>query len=104
MVMNSKSHALKPYIPINLGKELLTILALLDTRADVNVLSYKTWESMGKPKLKCSTKSIDMFKGTTIVHGCLNLNVFIGTTDVHKRFYVLKLGHLETPIILGHPW
>ena len=103
-VTNSVSTACKPYILLDLGIDLITDLALLDTGVDVNVLSYETWESFGKQELASSSKSIDLLKGNSMVQGCLNLNVFIGNTDVHERFYVLKPGHLETPIILGQPW
>ena len=38
------------------------------------------------------------------VEGCLNMKVFIGAADVHKRFFVMKPGKMYTPIILGQPW
>ena len=60
---------------------------------------------MGKPKLKQSTITIDTINGqTTTVEGCLELNVFIGTTDVHADFYLMKPGKMITPVILGQPW
>ena len=60
---DSKSQALKPYILVEVGQELQTELALVDTGADVNAISYDTWESLGKPKLKQSTVTIDTITG-----------------------------------------
>ena len=78
---------MKPYILIEIGQNLITELALVDTSADINALSYETWALIGKPN-EPSSIIIDIVSGqTNAVEGCLNMNVFIGTTDVHKKFF-----------------
>ena len=60
---------------------------------------------MSKPKLTKSIVTIDTIpRQTTSIKGSLDVNVFIGTIDVHAKFLVLKLGAMVTPIILGQPW
>ena len=104
-VKQSHSNALKPYILVEISQNQITKLALVDTGADVNAISYETWEIIGKPTLEKSSIIIDTMSGqTNVVEGCLNLDVFIGTTDVHKRFFVMKPGQKNTPFILGQPW
>ena len=100
-----KSNALNPYILVEIGHEQITKLALVDTAADINAISYETWEIIGKPTLDRSFIIVDTVSGqTNVVKGCLNLDVFIGTTEVHERFFVMKPGQMNTPIILGQPW
>ena len=41
-------------------------------------------------------------KDTNLVEGYLKLPIFIGNTNVHHRFYVMKLGKANMP--MGQPW
>lgn len=42
--------------------------------------------------------------GTNPIEGYFNLPRFIGNTNVHHRFYVMKPGKVTTLVILGEPW
>ena len=80
-------------------------LALVDSRANINAISYETWEHIGKPPMEKSVIIIDTVSGqTNSVEGCLDLEVFIGATNVCERFFVMKPGMMETSVILGQPW
>ena len=99
------TNALKPYILVEIGTKRDTELALIDTGADINAISYETWEILGKPRLNTSTINPDTISGPTIsVEGSFKLEVFIGTTDVHAEFYVMKPGTMVAPVILGQLW
>ena len=98
----SSAQTLKPYILVEIGTKQETELALIDTGADVNAISHEAWKSLGKPNLNPSTLKIDTFSGSTIaVDGAFKLPVFLGSTDVHAEFVVMKTGMMTTPIILG---
>ena len=99
------SNTLKPYILVEFGKKQMIELALVDSRADVNTISYETWEHIGKQPLEKSVITFDTVSRQTIpVEGCLDLEVFIGATNVCERFLVMKQGMMETSVILGQPW
>ena len=88
-----------------MGTKQMTELALVDTGADINAISYETWEHIGKPPMKQSGISVDTVSGqTNPVEGGLDLEVFIGATNVCERFFVMKPGMMETLVILGQPW
>ena len=53
------STTLKPYILVEIGKEQMTELALVDSRADTNAINYETWEHIGKPPMEESTIIVD---------------------------------------------
>ena len=96
---------LKPYILVEMGKQQITELALVDTGADINAISYETWEHIGKPPINQSGISVETMSGqTNPVEGGLDLEVFIGATNVCERFFVMKPGMMETSVILGQPW
>ena len=80
-------------------------LALVDTGADINAISYETWEHIGKPPMEKLVITVDTVSGqTNPVEGCLDLEVFIGATNVCERFFVMKPRMMETSVILGQPW
>lgn len=90
---------------VEVGTEFQTEFALFDTGADVNTLSYEVWERLGKPTLCESKITLMTFsKETNHVEGYLDLPIYIGNTNVHHRFYVMKPGKANTPVILGQPW
>ena len=87
----SNSKGLKPYILVEIGQDLVTNLALVDIVADINAISYDTMEILGKQMLKWSSATIDTMSGQrNLVEGCLTMDVFIGTTNVHERFFLMK--------------
>ena len=101
----STTQTLKPYILVEIGEQKETEIALIDTGADINALNHETWESLGKPTLNPCNLTINTISGSNItVEGMIKLPVFIGTTDVHAEFVVMKTGTLDTPVILGQPW
>ena len=83
----------------------MTELAIVDTGADINAISYETWEHIGKPPINQSGILVDTVSGqTNPVEGGIDLEVFIGDTNVCERFFVMKPGMMETLVILGQPW
>ena len=97
--------ARRPYIFIEVGTEFQTEFALFNTGADVNSLSYKVWDRLGKPNLCESKTTLTSFsKDTNPIEGYLDLPIFIGNTNVHHRFYVMKPGKANMLVILGQPW
>jgi hypothetical protein len=98
---------LRPYICIEIGNTRISHCALIDSRADLNSLSYDTWDNIGQPPLTYSKTQVGTFVGdhSTVV-GLIELPLFIGKCNsnlVHK-FYVMKPGTMLTPVILGQPW
>ena len=80
-------------------------LALVNLGADINSISYETWEHIGKPPMEKSSIIVDTLSGqTNPVEGCLDLEVFIGATNVCERLFVMKPRMMETSVILGQPW
>ena len=69
----------------------------------MNSLSYESWwEVIGKPTLVPSNTILKSFVGeSTPVEGYLDLLIFIGNTNVHHIFYVMKPKTLTSR---GHPW
>ena len=95
--VDSVSPAIRPFILVEIGTKFRIEYALFDTGADVNSLSYESWEVIGKPKLVPSNTLLTSFVGeSTPVKGCLDLPVFIGNTNVHHKFYVMKPGKLTS--------
>ena len=83
----------------------MTELALVDTRADINAINYENWEHIGEPSMEKLGILVDtMSRQTNPVEGSLDLEVFIGTTNVCERFFVMKPGMMKTSVILGQPW
>ena len=83
----------------------MTELALVDTGADINAISYETCEHVDKPPMEQSGISVDTVSGkTNPVEGGLDLEIFIGDTSVCESFFVMKPGMMETSVILGQPW
>ena len=86
---------------MEIGTQFRTEYALFDTGADVNSLSYESWEVIGKPTLIPSKTILTSFVGeSTPVEGCLDLPIFIGNTNVHHKFYVMKPRKLTSPVII----
>lgn len=94
-----------PYILLEIGAKFKIELASFNTGADLNALSYELWVTIGKPMVTPSTTTIDSFAGdSNPIEGYLDLQIFIGNTNVGHRFYVLKPRKLALSVILDQPW
>lgn len=79
----------------------------MDSGTDLNAISHHdTWLTLqNQPelhgtKLKMATFARD-HKGAI---GHCDLDVFINNTNVGHRFYVMKLGRMNSSMLLGMPW
>ena len=61
--VDSLSAAIRPFILVEIGTKFRTEYALFDTSADVNSLSYESWEVIGKPTLVESNTILTSFVG-----------------------------------------
>ena len=105
--LEEDADCLRPYIRVEIGNTRTPHCALIDSGADLNSLSYDTWDSIGQPPLTHSKTRVGTFAGDhSTVAGLIELPLFIGSSNsnlVHK-FYVMKPGTMLTPVILGQPW
>ena len=101
---DAHSKTIRPYILVEIGAKFKIELALFNIGADLNALSYESWITIDKPTITPSTTTIDSFvRDSNPIEGYLDLQILIGNTNVCHRFYVMKLGKLTSPIILGQP-
>jgi hypothetical protein len=76
--VDGKVDELRPYIMINLGEKRVKQYALMDSDADINSLSYESWDDMGKPALTPSKTTVATFAGDyNSVEGYLELNFLL---------------------------
>ena len=61
--VDSVSPSIRPFILVEIGTKFRTEYALFDTGADVNSLSYESWEVIGKPTLVPSNTILTSFVG-----------------------------------------
>ena len=95
------------YIAINLlteQKELKTH-AFIDSGADVNVLSWDTWNALGRPGLQPTKREFLSFSktGTTCL-GCIYLKTRIQDVPVYSIFYVANKDECLEHVIVGRLW
>ena len=96
---------MKPYIRTELGPQCIPQCALVDTRADLNSMSYETWAVLKKLELCASSTRIATYAGDyDQVEGILILEVFVNDTNLAHKFYVMKPKRMVSPIILGQSW
>ena len=96
---------IRPYVIVRLGKELFKEYALIDSEADINNISYETWQAINEPPLTPTKLNISTFAGDKKgPKGYFELTVIINEVDVSHRFYVMEPGEQITPVILGLPW
>ena len=55
--------SLCPQILVDVGAIGLLVIALIDTRADTNTISYDLWDSLGQPQLKATNLKVSSFIG-----------------------------------------
>ena len=97
--------------PFTLHLQLLTTnlkvwtTAFIDSGVDCNVMTYETWEKLGKPQLKPSTLSFESFSGTNTHNmGTLCIKAQIQDTPTQLIFHVAPQSQKTWDVILGHPW
>ena len=79
--------------------------ALIDSGADCNVMSYETWESLGKPELTQSKLSFKNFSGTqTSSLGKLYIKAKIQDQPMHLVFHVTNKQQASVNVVLGRQW
>ena len=97
--------------PFTLHLQLLTTdldtwtIALIDSGADCNVLSYETWEKLGKPELIPSTLTFDNFSGSkTLSLGKLCVKALVQEQPMHIVFQIAHEGQATINVVLGRQW
>lgn len=104
--INGEDFKVRPQIIVYIGQKRTMSYALIDSGADLNTISYETWQSLEhKPQPTKTATKLSTYTGevqSTI--GYVNIDIFIDQTNVCHRFYVMKPGTTETPIIFGTPW
>ena len=97
--------------PFKLAMQLLTptkmvqIESLIDTRADCNVLSYETWENLGKPNVFPSSLTFTSFAGiTSNCLGTIYLKAKIQHQSMGIIFHIAHCNQAMVNVILGRHW
>ena len=97
--------------PFTIHLQLLTAsqeqstIALIDSRADWNVMSYNIWTSLGNPVLVPSKLQFTNFSGTqTTSLGKLCLKVRFKDQSMHIVFHVADKDQASMNIALGRQW
>ena len=79
--------------------------ALIDSGANCNVISYETWEFLGKPELTQSKLSFKNFSGTQIASlGKLYIKAQIQDQPMHLVFHVANKHQASVNVVLGRQW
>jgi hypothetical protein len=80
----------------------------LDEETQVNIITERTWETLGKPTMIPSLGGIGLFRGK-MINLCGNLtqiSVRARGTSIEEEFEVVKFIENSAPfsILLGIPW
>ena len=79
--------------------------AFIDSGADCNVMSYETWEKLGKPQLKPSTLSFKSFScNNTHSMGTLCIKAQIQAQPLQIVFHVAPQIQVSWDVLLGRSW
>ena len=81
------------------------VSALIDSGADCNVLSYSTWEALGKPQLtnvNMNFQSFSCAETPSLGKCCLKLS--IQDQHSHVTFYVANKEQALVDVMLGRSW
>ena len=101
----SSSRPIHPHILVDVGALGLPVIALIDTGADTNTISYDFWDSLGQPHLKSTKLQVSGFFGqSTTLLGVCHLPMYVYGYNCHHEFNVFLKNILDTHIILGQPW
>ena len=103
---DGEDYQVRPNVIVLIGKEQKRNYALVDSGADVNAISHDTWISLREqPELHHTKLKVASFAGDRKgAIGYCDLDVVIGQTNVRHRFYVMKPGRMNSPMLLGTPW
>ena len=79
--------------------------ALIDSGADLNILSWNVWEAMGNPELTpTSINFVGFSANTTACLGKILLKVNIQDVPQYVLFYVANVDESIEQVILGRHW
>ena len=82
----------------------ITTLTLVDSSADLNVMSYETWTKLGHPLLSTSTLTFKSFARIEIASlGKLTILAKIKGQSILMSFHVAQCGKTYFDLILGPP-
>ena len=82
--------------------EVITTPDLVDSGADLNVLSYETWTKLGQPTLSTSTLTFKIFVGIeTTSLGKLTILAQIKGHSILMSVLVAQCGQSSSDSILG---
>ena len=83
----------------------MCINALIDSGADLNIISWDVWEAMGNPELTpTSINFVGFSANTTACLGKILLKVSIQDVPQYVLFYVANVGESIEQVILGRHW
>ena len=87
------------------GTKMVQVESLIDTGADCNVLSYETWEKLGKPDVSPSSLTFTSFAGVT--SNCLG-TIYLKARIQHQSmgiiFHIAHRNQAVVNVILGRHW
>ena len=94
-------------LEINLLAQKATVSthALIDSGADLNVISWEIWDAMGQPKLDPSKlRFIGFSQAESECLGSITFKVSIQDEPLYVKFYVATKGESVEHVILGRLW
>ena len=101
----ASSKGLQPYIQVDSGSLGIPTVALIDTGADTNTISYALWEKLGKPYLTTHQLILTGFAEQEVhMLGKCNLPVYIFGYKCTHEFFVFPKNVSSTQMIMGEPW
>jgi hypothetical protein len=96
----------KECIEVRIGD--FDIDCVLDVETQVNAMTERTWEAIGRPVMTPSLSGIGLFRGK-LVNLCGRLNQIsmnANGTSTEEDFEIIKFNEDNTPftMLLGNPW
>ena len=83
----------------------MRINALIDSGADLNIISWDVWAAMGNPELTpTSINFVGFSANTTACLGKILIKVSIQDVPQYVLFYVANVGESIEQVILGRHW
>jgi hypothetical protein len=96
----------KQCIEVRIGD--FDINCVLDEETQVNVMTERTWEDIGRPAMIPSLSGIGLFKGK-LVNLCgrlTQISMNVNGTSIEEDFEIIKFIEDSAPftMLLGKPW
>ena len=92
-------------LQLSTHKAQVALVALLDSGADQNIISYDLWDALRQLELSSSTISFQSFStSTTTSQGKCCLKLRIGDQSMHTIFHVARKEQASVNMILGQSW